>query len=342
MKITKIIFLRLLLVGFMAQNLNALVASSACSSAVNGGNSVFQIFMNVLTSSYNALPIRIAGIPIVPNISGADDYSSAGNPVCVCMTPFPRVGITFEYWEPLAIIEASAIPNCSPTIGTHLPIDVVAGGSFQEINKQNAQNKESYQVNYIKYPIFKMLSMFIDLVCMEGDAELDYLYLSTIDPLWQNDMWSAIIHPEVFLFANPIANLACMADAVKANTGFSIDAMFWCMGSWNQTYPLTKATTGVTSPESAMAIASKTLFKLHRQMMLWGTVGSSALCSKYLMPVMRKSQYAMFPVYPIMTHPRRIPIGRSGMIWGIGQDAPVVNTHNWAIMIYRKRDCCAL
>lgn len=342
MKTTKIILLKLLIVGFMAQNLNALVASSACNAAL-GGNSALQIFTNVLTSSYNALPIRIGGIPIVPNISGADDYSSTKSPICICPTPFPRVGLTLGYWEPLAIIEASAIPNCSPTIGTHLPIDVVAGGSFQEINKQNTQNKESYQINYIKYPIFKMLSLFVDnYLCFQGDGGLDYLYLSTVDPLWQNDMWSAIVNPDTYLFANPIANLACMADAVKANTGFSIDAMYWCFGSWNQTYPLTKATTGVTSPESAMAIASKTLFKLHKQFMLMGTVGEKALCGKYPMPIMRKSQYAMFPVYPLMTHPKRIPIGRSGFLWGVGQDAPIVNTHNWAIMIYRKKDCCAL
>ena len=136
------------------------------------------------------------------------------------------------------------------------------------------------------------------------------------------------------------AQLACIPDSVSSQSGYPLDPLYWCFGSWNQTFPLTKATSGVTSPESAMGIASRTLFKLHRQFMLWGSIGSQGLCGKYPMPIMRKSQYAMYPVYPIMSHPVRIPIGRSGMLWSVGQDVALANSHTWAIMIYRKRNCC--
>lgn len=317
------------------------LSTSVCSSATKGFSSAVTVFTNVFMSAYNILPIKIAGVSVTPNFS-LEDYGTTSMPICICTTPFPRVGIPIELWEPQAIIDVSNIPNCSPTLGMALSIDVVAGSSFQEINKQNTQNKESYQVTYIKYPIFKMLSLFLDILCLEEDGSVDVAYLTTVDPLWQNDMWSLIINPDAFLFANPVAQFACIPDAVASNMGFPIDPLYWCFGSWNQTFPLTKATTGVTSPESAMAIASKTLFKLHRQLMLWGTVGLPALCGKYPMPIMRKSQYMMYPVYPLMPHPFRIPIGRSALIWGAGQDVPVINSHVWSIMVYKKRSCCVL
>lgn len=333
---------KFLLVLVLCSNLNAdMVSGQSCTAAIGGSSSAMTVFTNVLASSYNILPIKVSGVPLTPDF-GLEDYATTSSPVCVCPTPFPRIGIPIELWEPNAIIDISNIPNCSPTLGMSIPINLVAGNSFQEINKQNVQNRESYQITYIKYPLFKMLSLFLDLVCLEVDGSVDIAYLSTVDPLWQNDMWSLILNPDAFLFANPIAQFACIPDSIAANAGFPLDPLYWCFGSWNQTFPLTKATNGVSSPEAAMAIASKTLFKLHRQLMLWGSVGSEGLCGKYPMPIMRKSQYMMYPVFPVMPHPFRIPIGRSGLIWSAGQDIPVVNSHNWSIMTYKKRNCCAM
>lgn len=316
-------------------------AVAACSAATKGATSAIQILTSTITTIYNILPIKIAGVSITPSM-GLEDIAGKSAPICMCMTPFPRIGIPFELWEPNALIDVSSIPNCVPTLGMSLPIGVVAGSSFQEINKDNTQNKESYQITYIKYPLFKMLSLFLDILCLDLDGSIDIAYLSTIDPLWQNDMWSIVVNPDAFLFANPIAQFACIPDSVTSQVGFPLDPLYWCFGSWNQTFPLTKSTSGVSSPEAAMAIAAKTLFKLHRQFMLWGSIGDLGLCGKYPMPIMRKSQYMMYPVYPLMTHPFRIPIGRTGMIWSPGQDVPVVNSHVWSIMTYKKRNCCAL
>lgn len=316
-------------------------SSAVCSNATKGSSSAIQVLTNVFMSAYNILPIRIAGVQVTPSFN-LEDYSNTSFPICYCSDPFPRIGIPIELWEPLAVIDVSNIPNCSPTLGMSIPIDIVAGSSFQEINKQNTQNKESYQITYIKYPLFKMLSLFLDIACLDSDGSVDLAYLSTIDPLWQNDMWSIIVNPDAFLFANPVAQFACIPDSIASNLGFPLDPLYWCQGSWNQIFPLTKATSGVSSPESAMAIATKTIFKLHRQLMLWGTAGTPSLCGKTPMPIMRKSQYMMYPIYPVMPHPFRIPIGRSGLIWGAGHEIPVVNSHVWSIMTYRKRSCCVL
>ncbi|MDX9814671.1 MAG: TraU family protein [Sulfurimonadaceae bacterium] len=315
-------------------------ASAACKAATKGSSSATQILTNTYSSVLNILPIRIGGVQTVPGM-GTEDYVNYPISYCVCPKPWPMPGVPLEYWQPNSIIDVSNIPNCIPTFGMSMPIAVVAGSSFQEINKSNTQNKESYQITYIKYPLLSIFGMFADSMCQTSDTSIDFGYFSTIDPLWQNDMWSILVNPDAFLFANPIAQFACIADALTSMFGFSLDPLYWCFGSWNQTFPLTKATTGVTSPESAMAIAARTLFKLHRQFMLMGSIGPTGICGSYPMPIMAKSQYNMYPIYPLMTWPYRIPIGRTGFIWSAGQDAPVVNSHVWSIITYKKRTCCA-
>ncbi|MCT7910363.1 TraU family protein [Arcobacter lacus] len=322
----------------LAENIpSSLNASKACKSAI-GNNSLMTVMTNTITSIYNILPISIAGVNVTPS-NGAEDINTTGG-YCGCWRPWYTPGIVIGFWEPVAIIDVSNIPNCLPSLGMHLDIDIVAGSSFQEINKDNTQNKESYQVTYLKYPVFSMIGLFKDMVCT-GDSDMDISYISTIDPLWQNDMWSIFIHPDAFLFANTIAQFACIIDAVASQIGFPLDPLYWCFGSWNQTFPLTKATSGVSSPEAAMSSASKLLHKMHRQSMLNGTIDYPGLCSQYPMPIMSKRQYNLFPVYPIMSHPYRIPIGRSGFVWNPGMEVPVVNSHQWSIAVYRKRNCCS-
>jgi len=319
-------------------NMFANVASGQACKATIGSGSVIRVMTNVITSIYNILPITIASVPIGA-IKGAEDIDTTGV-YCGCWRPFYIPGIPIGFWEPLAIIDVSNIPNCLPSLGMHIDIDIVAGSSFQEVYKDNTQNRESFQVTYIKYPILTIIGLFKDMICKES-MDMDIAYMSTIDPLWQNDLWSMLIHPDAFLFANPIANLACIVDSVAAQAGFPIDPLYWCFGSWNQTFPLTKTTNEVSHPEAAMASASKLLHKLHRQAMLSGTIDYPGLCSKYPMPIMSKRQYNMFPVYPVMSHPYRIPIGRTGLIWSPGLEVPVVNSHHWSIVVYRKRNCCS-
>jgi len=319
--------------------LNASNISTASCKASLRGNSPVIILMNMLKTVHNVLPIKFAGITLLKG-SSEDPNDGSNKPLCICKVPFPRVGLTLSFHEPLAVAEVTNIPNCSPIIGGSLPLNVGAGQSFQSINKQNTQNTESYQVNYVRYPLFYYTRMLVDVACMTRDRSIDYGYLTTIDPLWQNDQWSAIINPDAYLVANQFAQYACIADAVASQMGYPLDPLYWCQGSWNQTFPLTKATSGVTSPETAMGITSRILFKLHRQFMLWGTAGKEGICQFYPMPIMRKSQYSIYPLYPLLSHRNRVPIGRTGMIWGVGQEVPFANSHNWVIMIYRKRNCC--
>ncbi|TDA63633.1 conjugal transfer protein TraU [Sulfuricurvum sp. IAE1] len=341
MKFTKLVIKAVLTAAVIGSAASANPASSAaCKVATRGTSSAMQIALSTVATVHNVFPIRIAGVDINPTANEDSSLNGSRNPICTCMDPFPRVGITLSLWEPILISEPTAIPYCTPTLGTSLPVSVGLGAaSFGQNNSDNTKQTYTYQIQLIKYPIFKLLGLFLDFVCLQDSGNLDYLYITELDPLWQNDIWAAIIGPEAFLVANPIAEMACMVDAVTSAVGFPTDPLWWCLGSWNGTFPMTQTNKGTSAMQAQAAMTSRMLSKMHRQLMLKGGVGNQGLCGLYPMPIMQKSQYGIFPVYPFVW-PNRIPIGRTGVMWEAGFDNPA-NQHVGAWMVYRKRDCCA-
>jgi conjugal transfer pilus assembly protein TraU len=84
--------------------------------------------------------------------------------------------------------------------------------------------------------------------------------------------------------------------------------------------------------------------KLHREGLLWGTMGGSGLCGSYPMPVMDKTQYKYQMLYPIpetaKTNGRCCqPYGRTTAIWGAGKSYPYKG-EDFAYMVFRKKNCC--
>ncbi len=65
----KILISLLLMLGFYS-NANAVAgtpaAVAACNGAIGGPTSAVRVLMNTITSIYNILPIKIAGVSITP------------------------------------------------------------------------------------------------------------------------------------------------------------------------------------------------------------------------------------------------------------------------------------
>ncbi|ETT05724.1 TraU domain protein, partial [Providencia alcalifaciens F90-2004] len=87
-----------------------------------------------------------------------------------------------------------------------------------------------YHVHWYKYPLTYWLNIIMSLGCLEK-GDMDIAYLSELDPLWNDSSLSSIIAPEAFVFANPIAQGACAADAIASVTGRPLNALFWCAGA---------------------------------------------------------------------------------------------------------------
>lgn len=287
-------------------------------------------------------PISIGGIPVVP--SDKPDVPLSSFPICSCPIPIPpyvRFGISVAFWEPVRLVDVTRTPGCMVNLGgVALPLAFVGQGDRPRQDEGTAQ----YQVHWYVYAVTYLLSMVVDTVCLETQG-FDMAYMTEIDPLWVDDELSFLLNPEAVLFNNPVAIAACGADCAAATAGLPLDPMFWCLGCRGTAYPMSgNMTTQHGGVSASLTMVERMTYKLHREGILWGSLGDLGLCGSYPMPIMRKSQYRSQLTYPI---PSTIgyfgcnPYGRSTILYEMGKEFPVAGEHfGW--LVWRKRNCCAL
>lgn len=281
-------------------------------------------------------PITIAGMKVVS--SPMADAESSRNLLCFCprpMIPIPIPGIPIGFWEPVRLVDITKSPMCMVSLGG---IDL--GTSSQKGMKDDIAGSAFYHVHWYIYPVIYWLEILLDFVCLEMSA-VDIAYLTEFDPLWGDDAKSAILNPESLLFGNIAAQGACIADCLSCSAGsLSSDAAFWCAGCQGSLYPFTGTTAAHNGGVGTSALmVAKFMAKLHRQLMLWGYMGSEGLCGKYPMPIMKKSQYRLQMTYPIPETNSCKKIGETETIWQAGREFPV-NGEDFGYLIWCKRNCC--
>ena len=281
-------------------------------------------------------PITIAGVKIAG--SPMADTKSPRNIVCFCPRPgipVPVPGIPIGFWEPVRLVDVTKSPMCMVSLG-----GIQLGTSSQRGVRDDIEGTAFYHVHWYVYPVMYWLEILLDFACLEMSA-VDVAYLTEFDPLWGDDMKSAILNPEALIFGNIIAQSACIADCISCSAGqLSNDGMFWCAGCQGSIYPFT-GTTGHHNGGvgTSVLIVSKFMAKLHRQLMLWGYYGQEGLCGKYPMPIIKKSQYRLQMTYPIPEVVSCKKIGETEITWQAGKEFPIKG-EDFGYLIWRRRDCC--
>jgi conjugal transfer pilus assembly protein TraU len=196
-----------------------------------------------------------------------------------------------------------------------------------------------YQVHWYVYPLIYWLELLTDFACLESSG-FDLGYITELDPLWGDDETSFILNPEAALFANPIAQAACVAGCGLASAEFSNDALFWCNGCQGSLYPFTGTVTAHSRGiQASLLLVGRMMAKLHRFGILWGYTGFKGLCGKYPMPILRKTQYKTQMTYLSAQRHGCSPLGRSDLLWSMGKSVPVKG-EDFGYLIWRKRSCC--
>lgn len=279
-------------------------------------------------------PITIAGVKIAG--SSMSDTSNPKAPICFCPRPsIPVPGIPIGFWEPVRLVDVTKSPMCMVSLG-----GISLGTSSKRGIKDDKEGTAFYHVHWYIYPVIYWLEILLDFMCLEM-ASVDVAYLTEFDPLWGDDIKSAILNPESLLFGNIFAQSACIADCMTSSSGgLSNDGMFWCAGCQGSLYPFTGTTAhhngGVGT---SVLIVSKFMAKLHRQLMLWGYYGTEGLCGKYPMPIIKKSQYRLQMTYPIPEVSSCKKIGETEVTWQTAREFPVKG-EDFGYLIWRKRNCC--
>jgi len=293
------------------------------------------------------LPISIGSFTVA-EYSQEDIPSQPSVPLCTC--PPLAIGVTIGYWEPARAVDVTRKPFCLTYLdGIDMDpgIDAPHGQERRNHPSGALPNHAFYQAHYYMNPIFSWLEL-VDKnnKCFESN-DFDLVYLTEVDPLWNDDEWSAILSPEVILFANSIAVSACAIDCVKATVGgFGFADMWWCSGCQGGLLPLTgNVSDHYSLASSSSLIMGRLLMKMHRENVAWGYTGPSALCGPYFMPVMDKTVYKYQMSFPIPQTKKILgrccqPIGRTTALWGANKEFPFKG-EDAAFTIYRKRNCCA-
>lgn len=288
-------------------------------------------------------PIRIAGI----NISGSSDgfipRDAARMPVCFCKDNLgvPRPGITTSMWEPFRLVEFQTTPGCSSVLnGVRLPMDPLNRGSHGN-GEIDGTDPLFLHYHYYAFPLMLIMDLFDGSQCNAGGyVDLDLMYLSEMDPTWNNDELAFFTNPEAALVANPIATLACIPDALSTIAGPPIKELFWCAGSWGSMYPLSGNHSGGNGVlQDSSLLSARVLAALHRRGLAWGTVGEDQMCGGSIKPVLPKDQYKFTMIHPVPETSSSHPIGQTTLIWGPGRIIPGVG-EDPIYIIWRWKDCC--
>ena len=321
----------LLMLFLLAGHVPAASADSACEGR----------FVNPITDiCWSCIfPLSLGSIKV--SQGKVPDTANPSMPIQICPAPPPlfwRIGLAIGYWEPMALTDVTRSPGCMVNLGFSLPaFGKTAQGTAKKDEKQ--VNGAFYHVHWYKYPLTYWLNIITSLGCLEG-GDLDIAYLSEIDPTWTDSSLTTILNPEAVIFANPIAQGACAADAIASAFNMPLDVLFWCAGSQGSMYPFNGWVSNESSPlQSSLLVSERMAFKLHRQGMIMETIGkNNAVCNEYPSPILPKERwrYQMVNMYPDSGQCH--PFGRSVTRWETGKNPP--NTKkNFGYLMWRKRNC---
>lgn len=319
-------------------------ASATCNDAGlfdEGG-----IFTKICWSCF--YPITIAG---QATTDGSVPITHA-SPTCVCPgrvggTPTP--GVTAGMWQPMRMVElVRSGKGCSPTLGSDFELfdegspygAMLQGGGARETEDPDEAGS-FYNFHIIRFPVGQITDMLTDSVCAAemGSTDADLLYASELDPTWNNEELAMFTTPEAALFANPIAQAACMADAVAASVWQPIPGLFWCAGSWGHMYPFSGLAGKDSEPASASLAAARAMAMMHRRGMALLTQSDRAVCRDIPWVTIPRNQYKLQTIHPIAETKGNHWIGATTFRWGEWRNVPAVG-EDFVFLVWNFQECC--
>jgi conjugal transfer pilus assembly protein TraU len=238
-------------------------------------------------------------------------------------------------------VDVTDTPYCLVNLGgLKLSKSLRQGGRLQT---GHGTRQGFYHAHWYKYPLMYWLNLLTDLGCQEG-GDLDVLWMTELDPSWEDSSLAMVTHPDAALFANPIAQMACAADSTSSVTlKKPLDALFWCAGSQGSHYPLTGQIIAPNSPvQMAFLLAQRLNFKLHRFFMITDSVGVDHMtCMPTHYPVTPKSRYRYELVNPIADGTHCYPSGYASLLLESGKINPN-QMDQYGFLVWRKRNCTFL
>lgn len=300
-------------------------------------------------------PMKIAGLPIGFGTRGPSRLPSrTAFPFCICpgRTGYPSPGFAWGYWRPTHAIELTRRPFCSPILfGLQLggsgmesamgfALAAQDGGPGTIGNGVNGGAGGFYNFHWMKFPLEELLGLLDNVACgQRGDIDMDYGYLTELDPTWQSEMLALYTHPEIKLFTAIAARAVCIADAVAATAVKPIETAFYCAGAWGLSYPFAGKVPANNTIESQMLSATRGLAAMHRRTLAKLSYSTKAICRDRMYFVLPKQQYQFQNFWPFPQRNQAQWIGTASMKFGQWRKLPV-RGEDRVLMQWSYKECC--
>lgn len=286
-------------------------------------------------------PIHLGGVNVTPGASSkSPDHFSYQPTLCACAGAPPKIGVPLAFWEPVALIDVTRTPFKSIALGglSLAPETPRSRGGIANVGESGRHS--FYHVHYYKFPLLSLLELLPGFSCPEKGSSMDIAYLSELDPYWLDDTWSSIFNPEAFLFANPLAQTACIPDCTLSSLDRPQDELFWCAGCCGSLYPLMgHVSHHIGGIQASSLLVHRLLSKMHALGLMWGAE-ENQYCDKKFYPRIKKSLYKTQLTYPIaQTQGPCHFLGKSDVLWGSGKSYPY-GGEDFVYLIWTKKHCC--
>ena len=390
MKLLRMLFLCFLFTGvFTASPARAQGIGLGCSSGDPLG-----LFTDFCYDSM--FPIRMMGtmdVPFVndvspPPLAATYDFPPGG---CYCTEYF--FGIPFEVpgylqgaWVPIQVVEATRAPGCVVMLAGLSFAPALASLARYGGQNHSADGTSSNGFRHFTMYDFPLSSVFAGILGFDSCAATGPSYESAISslllPFWDRADLANFMFPEAIPLANPLAifsgAVACAADTTGIGAGFD-DAMFWSMGCWGRTYPLTGSVGTQGTVTTSSLIAARAMYTMGALSRYAGniiskygvtTVGNLVAndsCTPLPTPFLLKSQFKMAQIFPVPESGIGVAsvasvssgaaanasplgmllsrcahrIGASEYLWGPYRKA-MITGEDQAYLVWRWVDCCEM
>ena len=277
--------------------------ANADMSSVNPICSNASVFSNIMTQiCWDCFldSVKLFGVGKRPD--GASDKLNFPGCACLDALGVPEFGTPMGFWSPQKINEVVTTPWCSPALGGIRLQDSFIGLGTNGGNSVGHSRTPTafYQYHYFSYPIMAMLGMMLLPDCTSGYVDFDLMYLSEIDPLWNNDILALLLNPEAIIYSTPAAYAWCAADCISTTADQQKEEFYGCAGCDGHLYPLTGNINPQPDPVAGSSlITQRVLASLHRKGLATRTIGDEAMCKPEYYPTIPKSQYKFSMMFPV-------------------------------------------
>lgn len=240
--------------------------------------------------------IRIAGFALMPDPKLGEPPNHKTDPICYCENGLETgYGLGITFWLPSYIGDVARQPGCLGFLNgiNILPgFAALASGQAYNENKPRQDSVTNMQVHWAYADITAIAGKSLFEKCNAVSGSLEIAYLTEVDFVFQNDVYSAILSPQVALLAAVplLSQMACGYEQM-ANTLGDWQDMGIC--GWGGTrLPLTANSIG---KNSAQVTNMDVMIKYLTRSALLGTskrtMGEDAVCKPKYAPFYEAFQH---------------------------------------------------